>query len=271
MRLFCVCISFFAVFFFASGQSLNETRAYAFFQMERGNFEIALEELSRVLFFQGGSPEFRIVYQIGLCYAAIGDQILAEWFFKQAYFLANNPEDRCEASLSLVQNHLLAGRYRQAIEDLLTTDWTASAEWEKRANFYLGVCFFYLEEDDQAYQAFLKTDLDPLNIHLHLKERDNHLRPGEVIPTILSILLPGAGQAYLGAYPTAFNSLAVNSLFIAITLNSYSSLGFFQGLLVIAPWFQRYYLGGVLNTRHLAREKRARNREEVLYRIVTGL
>lgn len=271
MKLLFACISLLLATFVLNAQTLEATKSYADYHFQNGNYELALEDYSRVAFFQREDPDFETIFKIAQCYAQLEEGELAERFVKQAYFLSVSEVQKNEASIHLVQLYLRNGAYSLALEELLATHWTSDIEMTQRANFYLGITYYFLENYDAAYDHFLKTQLDSATIHYHLKQQKKHLRPHVEVATWMSVLLPGLGQAYTGHYSDAVNSFALNGIFWAITLNSYSSIGLLEGFIVVAPWLQRYYVGGAYNARKLAREKQASNKDAVLQQLLEAL
>ena len=72
----------------------------------------------------------------------------------------------------------------------------------------------------------------------------------------LSMILPGSGQMVLGNYWNGLNSLLLNTALIAITVNTSMAYAVYDGLLTVAPWWIRYYRGGIRNAGLQAEHKK---------------
>ncbi len=72
----------------------------------------------------------------------------------------------------------------------------------------------------------------------------------------LSMILPGSGQIVLGNYWNGLNSLLLNAALIAVTVNTSMAYAVYDGLLTVAPWWMRYYRGGVRNAGLQAEHKK---------------
>ena len=69
------------------------------------------------------------------------------------------------------------------------------------------------------------------------------------------MVLPGSGQVYSGNFSSGLNSLLLTttalSVFTIISIR-YSAL---DAILSVFPYYQRYYVGGVVNAINFAEEK----------------
>lgn len=64
---------------------------------------------------------------------------------------------------------------------------------------------------------------------------------------IMSAILPGAGQAYIGDWKDGLNSLALNTVMMALTYSTVVTYTPVDGVLLMSPWLLRYYAGGIKN------------------------
>ena len=60
----------------------------------------------------------------------------------------------------------------------------------------------------------------------------------------LSMGLPGLGQFYSGDLKNGFSSLGLNAVLLSAFLITVSSSGVLNAVLIIYPWYQRYFIGG---------------------------
>lgn len=105
-----------------------------------------------------------------------------------------------------------------------------------------------------------------LNVQFERVEKAGRINPKTA--RILSIIIPGAGQFYVGDIKNGINSLlltgglAVLSVYVAMT---YSILDAF---ISIIPWYQRYYTGGIKKASIIARNKRDAKRANAYRQII---
>jgi TM2 domain-containing membrane protein YozV len=75
-----------------------------------------------------------------------------------------------------------------------------------------------------------------------MKVRIKHPKPG--LAKLFSIFIPGAGQFYAGDIKNGFNSLLLTGGFLALGIYSLLFFTPFDAIVTVAPWFQRYFMGG---------------------------
>ncbi len=66
--------------------------------------------------------------------------------------------------------------------------------------------------------------------------------------TLLSMFVPGLGQFAYGDYADALNSFIINAGFATLFIYIQQTLSLTDAVLSVAPWFGRYYVGGLNNT-----------------------
>jgi hypothetical protein len=69
-------------------------------------------------------------------------------------------------------------------------------------------------------------------------------------------IIPGVGQLYLGEYEAAINSFLLTGFFTGLYIVAMGNLSLLDAVLSVAPWFHRYYQGGLLQAKALAIKKK---------------
>ena len=87
----------------------------------------------------------------------------------------------------------------------------------------------------------------------HLERKIRRTNPK--VASALSMVLPGSGQVYSGNFSSGINSLLLTttalSIFTIISFR-YSPI---EAILSVFPYYQRYYIGGVINAINFVEEK----------------
>ena len=237
-------------------------------QFERGNYELAVNEYNRAIFF--GNPNTdAICLKVASCYINLNKPALSAMFFDRAYFSARSDSIKTEAILGKSFSLILDKQYLLAISELLNLDSAKITEQNIRLNFLKGIAYFGLNEDKPAEIAFKKCILEAAGKN-YLNDIENEFklisktekRYNPHTAWILSLIVPGIGQAYAGKYKEAANSaiLLGGIIYLATTFAvKYTAL---EAIVIILPWFQRYYIGGANKAEKLTLEKQMEKRND---------
>jgi hypothetical protein len=86
---------------------------------------------------------------------------------------------------------------------------------------------------------------------------------------ILSTILPGLGQLYAGDIKNGINSFILTGGLIVLGINTAINLTLLDALMTVAPWFQRYYMGGYNRAENIAAEKFKEKQNRVFLSILS--
>lgn len=269
-RFWIIIIISFLSAFNMRAQSLKETLAFADTLYAGNNYEAALRQYKRVLFFNATDNENGYVHQrLADCYFAVQNLEKSLFEYSIAYNLESSDSIKNEFTFKRVLIHTLMENYNDASMELLSMEDSLSDYFSKRRSFYTGV--IDLLQHDSTTKAKISF-INSLNAtdSLSIKKVENlfsHYHPNRPHPTvarILSIIIPGMGQLYIGDYKNAINSFILSgglaTLFMIVAVN-YTFVDAFFGVM---PHFQRYYFGGVKHAKSGALEKREYNRKKLL-------
>lgn len=252
-----------------SAQSLKETQALGFQALEAGRYGQAEAYLKRVAFFQLDSPLARVQEALGRCYLALDQPERAYAYFDRAFFLYQNaPRAQARTMLGKARSLLKNGAYQKALLELYTAPQPPDTAQQRQLLFYLGLTHYLTEEYETAYQEWKplvrQDSLSQARFYALLHHKKNLQRPRPKTAQTLSYILPGLGQFYAGDVKNGLNSFLLNGALVSLAVRVALRYSYFDAILAVVPWFQRYYLGGATKAKSVAREQRAKNRRQTL-------
>lgn len=259
--------------FSAKAQSLSQTFALGNEAFEAGRFSSAIETYQRVLFFdsvQTYSP---------LIYARIAHSLYTEKRFSEAanyYDLAyfSTEEDSLQTAYSLqkVACLLFLKQYSFAEVELIDMpNPIPRPTQERERRLYEGLTAYAQGEFAQAESSFKSLVSDTTKVHDLFRTNDRISRINPRKAKILSMILPGLGQLYVGDIKNGLNSLILTGGLFYLGLRSAVNTTFIEGTLSFLPWVQRYYQGGFQKAERIAHEKIQEKRYELLGEILDSL
>ena len=251
-----------------SAQNLEETIKIADNQFKNNELTTALKTYQRALFFSDGSQTLYLFRQIAAISYLVNDYETSQKYCGLAYNLAENDSLKTELLFNKASCQILNKNYQYALIDLFSVTDT-SVMVEKRTNFYLGTCYFGLEDFSKARTYFeLCVELKNRKEVDDLFSRKNLLSPSPKTARILSMITPGLGQAYSHDLKSGLNSLLLTSGLIALGINISIRYSPVDAIFAILPWYQRYYTGGFGKAGEIASRKRQLKRNEVYNKIL---
>lgn len=250
-------------------QSFKETVHFANEQYEKKNYDVALKAFKRLIFFNDNESNFLFYIKVAEIDLIKKDYNNAQFNFGLAYNLTQNDSIKNEILFKKAFSQILNKDYQYAIIDLMSINEVNRLD-KKRIDFYLGTCYFGLEQFDRAKKMFKGSidscyfaDLDNLFV------KEELFSPSPKKAKILSMIMPGLGQIYVGRYKDGINSFLLASGLIAIGVKTMNEISFIYSLVSIGPWYQRYFTGGYLNAEKAAVQERKKHRSSVYNRIIS--
>ncbi len=249
-------------------QNFEETINFADNQLNSGNLTTALKTYQRALFFSEGRKNQYLFSQIAEISFIKMDYETAQKYYGLAYNQSDNDSLKNVFLFNKAACQILNKNFQFAIIDLLSVSDTSGGV-QNRLNFYLGTCYFGLEDFSNAYMYFQACiDVKDKKALTNLFTKKNLLSPSPKKARIMSIIIPGLGQAYSGDLKSALNSLLLTSGLIVLAINIGINYQPIDAVISILPWYQRYYTGGYIKSEEIARRKRASKRNEVYTKIL---
>jgi len=250
-------------------QNFEETVSFADNQLYSGNLTGAIKTFQRALFFSDGRNTLYIFRKIAEISYLNNDYETAQKYYGLAYNQADNDSLKTEFLFSKAGCQILDKNYQYALIDLFSVD-DSSLYTQKRLNFYLGTCYFGLEDFTKAKEYFiLSVEPDERNQVSELFSKKNLLLPSPKKARIFSMIIPGSGQIYAGNLKAGINSLALTSGLIVLAINIDIKYKPVDALFSVFPWYERYYTGGLGKAEEIAINKRQARRSSVYNKILT--
>ena len=254
-------------------QNLQETLKFANSQFESGNYNLALKEYQRVLFFNDGSNLQHIYEQIGSSFFFKKDFKKAAYYYELSYKTAASESIKTEILFKKAACFMLDKNFKLATLELMNLPDSLDLQSTNRKNFYFAVCYWGMEDFEKSKSSFLEIlPVDQISareeITLLFSKKRNLYKPNPKTAQILSIFIPGSGQIYSGDFKNGINSLVLTGgiVILGIYMTQYYSL--FDAILTVFPWFIRYHQGGYQGAKKIAQNKRANRKNETYQNIL---
>lgn len=249
-------------------QNFDETIKFADNQFKNKELANALKTYQRALYFSDGTEMLYLFQQIAEISYLLDDYETAQKYFGLAINQTDNDSLKTELLFNKASSQILNKNYQYALIDLFSvTDTTTMIL--KRLNFYLGTCYFGLEDFSRAATYFKSCvalkDREEID---NLFSKRNLLSPSPKTARVLSMIIPGLGQAYSHDLKSGLNSLTLTSGLIALGINISMKYSPIDAVFAILPWYQRYYTGGFGKASEIASRKRQVNRNRVYTRVL---
>ncbi len=251
-----------------SAQNFEETLKFADYQFSSGKLAAASKTYQRALFFSEGRQNLYIFRKIAEISYLKMDYESAQKYYGLAYNISDNDSLKTELLFDKASCQIMNKNYQNALIDLFSVNDTSNVI-QQRLNFFLGTCYFGLEDFDKA-----KTYFESCLEFKDRKELEDLLSgkklfsPSPKKARIMSMILPGLGQTYSGDIKSGLNSLLLTSGLIALGIKISISYSPVDAIFAILPWYQRYYTGGYGKAEEIARKRLEQKRSNTYTRIL---
>ena len=221
----------------------------------QGNYDTAITEYKRYLFFHPYNPGVGAVYyKIGVAYRAQGLWTEAVTAFRAATHLATDDKAKSEYQLALAVTLIAAQDYDLArLELIKVTMRTPSAQLYRRALFLQAVAYIYQFRWEDARESLRNYTTDE-KLDMRLEAATDMPLKSARLARVLSTILPGAGQVYAGDWGGGLNALLLNGalgfLGVDAVLDGYYVDAALWGVFI----FWRYYRGNTFRAGQAAEQ-----------------
>jgi len=261
--------------FFAKAQSIEQTLSFAALEFSNKNYTASVDAYLRVYFFDKGAHGAIVYPRLAESYFELKDYAKAGYYYDLAYNVSLNDSIRTEMTLRKALCLLLDHKYLYSLQELLPMeDSLAKGQFEKK-EFYIAITYFGMSDFKQSEQAFLLSarnapDSTKTKIHdLFVKNAKIRLNPKTA--RILSYIFPGLGQFYAGDVKNGINSLLLTSGFAVLAVTTALNYSLIDAIASVAPWFQRYYTGGIKKAEAITVKKISTRRAKIYTEIIDTL
>ena len=255
--LYTILISFF-LFSSLQGQNIHQIKAFSDAQYNNGNLKTALKEYQRVLFFDSEKLYTDTYSKLASIYFIQDDFENAIKYFNFAWRAEQNDSIKFELALKKVLSNFKQEDYFLALNELFDISEMNSIYLMNKKELYFGICYFGLDDYKNSISYFSEL-LDSVGIirlnqiFANFDKFRKKFRPEKI--ELMSKILPGLGQIYIGDTGSGLNSFILLSgitIYAVITAIDY---GFIDGMLILSSWFYRYYSGGSIKAKDSAYNK----------------
>lgn len=253
---------------FAKGQNLANTKAFADSLFEQNQFSAAIDTYKRVLFFDENERFAPVIYR-NIADALYQTQRYAEaaYYYDLAYFV-HQGEAQADIALQKASCLLVNGDVNLAKVELLELPEDLNPAQTQKKIFYEAMVAFASAEYEESERLFKMIAKDTLQITelFNQNQKINKINPKKA--KILSIIMPGLGQFYVGDVKNGLNSLLLTGGLFYLGLRSAINTSLIDAGISVLPWFQRYYTGGFKKAEVIAEAKIKEKRYKVYNKIL---
>lgn len=269
-------IILFSLILFTSGkaQDIHQMKEFSDEQFKRGNYQLALKEYQRVIYFDKHGEYNELYAKIASIHFLNSDYDNALKYYDFALRLEQNDSIKYELMLKKTLTNLKQKRYMAALNELFDLPDHPSEFLQDKKDLYLGICYFGLNDLDDSREHFSElfdsTGIKEVDrLFSDFKDYKKKYRPAKV--ELMSMLLPGLGQIYTGEVFSGLNSFFLISGVTVYAVYTAMNYALVDGLLVLSSWFYRYYTGGYTNASSFAIQKIENERTNVYHEILTRI
>jgi tetratricopeptide (TPR) repeat protein len=256
--------------FIAEGQTVQTALRQADSLLSRGDYEAAVKLYDRVLFFDEEGYASKSYENIARCYFLNKQYAKAASYFSIAGSNTNHDSIASAIFQKKTICLILDEQFLAAREELFAMPDTYASSQE--GILLMALSYYGNQETEAAFKEFAKleglkqhsTELKKLKRKLERAERKN-----PKTAKVLSIIVPGTGQIYAGDWRNGINSFLLTGGLMALGIHSMITVGVLDGLLLVGPWYQRYYTGGFNRAALSVEAMKKKTRYEVLQSILS--
>ncbi|MFO8234649.1 MAG: hypothetical protein R6U04_04485 [Bacteroidales bacterium] len=265
--LFSLCL-----FIPGKAQDIHQMKKFSDEQFNRGNYQLALKEYQRVIYFDKHGEYDELYAKIASIHFLNSDYDNALKYYDFALRLEQNDSIKYELVLKKALTNLKQKRYMAALNELFDLPDHPSEFLQDKKDLYLGICYFGLNDMDDSQEHFSElfdsTGIKKVDrLFSDFKDYKKKYRPRKV--ELMSMLLPGLGQIYTGEVFSGLNSFFLITGVTVYAVYTAVNYALVDGLLVLSSWFYRYYTGGYTNASSFAIKKIENERTNVYHEILT--
>lgn len=248
---FSLFLTLFGFIFTVAADEMPLSLGDHFFSL--GNYDAAITEYKRFLFFHPDDTRAGRAYRnIGLAYREQGMWEEAVAAMRTALQRTTDQTTKTGLQLALAVTHIAGKNYDMGLLALLKVTMQNPSEAQyRRALFLQGVAYLYQfrwEEARAALKNYVGLQTSPANsgwteLDAHFDAALNAPRKSMRLAKILSVILPGAGQVYVGNWRDGLNAFVLNGALGFATVDAALDGHYMDAVLWATALFLRYYQG----------------------------
>ncbi len=212
--------------------------------VEVGNYDAAITEYKRFLFFHPEDPRVsEVYYDIGLAYRAEGLWTEAIAALRTATHYAIDRESKSEYQLALAVTLIATKNYDLAELELIKVMLrNPSAQLHRRMLFLQAVLYIYQFRWEEARRVGREYTTDE-RLEMLFDAAVNTPQKSADVASMLSKILPGLGHIYIGDWRDGLNALLLNGAFGFLTIDAILDEHYTDAVLWVGLVLLRYYRG----------------------------
>ena len=216
----------------------------------QGNYDAAITEYKRFLFFHPDDPRVgEVYYNIGLAYKAQGLWTEAVTALRTATYLAIDSETKSAYQLALAVTLIATQNYDLAQLELIKVVLRKpSVPLFRRALFLQGVAYIYQFRWEEARSVLRDYTIDE-KLDARFDSAINMPQKSVKIARVLSTILPGAGHIYAGDWRDGLNAFLLNGALGFLTIDAILAEHYTNAVLWGGTIFLRYYRGNTFRAK----------------------
>lgn len=211
---------------------------------KQGNYDAAITEYKRFLFFHPDDPRVgEVYYNIGLAYKAQSLWTEAVDALRIATHLAIDSETKSAYQLELAVTLIATKNYDLAQLELIKVVLRKpSVPLLRRALFLQGVAYIYQFRWEDARNVLQDYTTDE-RLDVLFEAALNIPQKSIKVAKVLSTIFPGAGHIYAGDWRNGLNALLLNGALGFLTIDAVLAEHYTDAVLWGGTIFLRYYRG----------------------------
>lgn len=216
----------------------------------QGNYDAAITEYKRFLFFHPDDPRVgEVYYNIGLAYKAQSLWTEAVNALRTATYLAIDSETKSAYQLTLAVTLIATKNYDLAQLELIKVVLRKpSVPLLRRALFLQGVAYIYQFRWEEA-RSVLQDYTPDERLDALFEAALNIPQKSIKVAKVLSTIFPGAGHIYAGDWRDGLNAFLLNGALGFLTIDAVLAEHYTDAVLWGGTIFLRYYRGNTFRAK----------------------
>ena len=217
---------------------------------EVGNYDAAITEYKRFLFFHPDDPRVgEVYYNIGLAYRAKGLWTEAVAALRTATHYAMDRETKSEYQLTLAVTLIATKNYDLAELELIKVMLrNPSTQLHRRMLFLQAVLYIYQFRWEEARSVLREYTTDE-RLETLFDAAVNVPQKSADVASVLSKILPGLGHIYIGDWRDGLNALLLNGALGFLTVDAILDEHYTDAALWVGLVLLRYYRGNTFRAK----------------------
>ena len=240
-----------------TGQKREESFQIALRNFHLENYDLCIPYFKRVAFFE--SDNITNLNYLAESYQKTKSYDNALVHYSLIYNLLSNDSLKNEVCFEMAKCYMLQDKHDYAEIEILNIK-EHNNYFKSRKNYYLFLIYLNKREFELSKNYFLNiSEFSDSKINQvqssfsHLEKKIRRTNPK--VASVLSMLIPGSGQMFYGNFSSGINSLLLTTTALTVFTIISIRYSYIDAILSVFPYYQRYYIGGVINTINFAEEK----------------